>query len=225
MTTEIKDGKLFVDGVDLGLERDDTQHLRLTAKGLHKAHSVSLIDGKPFENRCIVGTGAIHGTLGLAGQAHKVTEVEVVIQAAPSDRTDLDWHAFVGAMFADGEITEEDSWAIQTRLPGDVWRRLEADYDAGRVQEIDLAVQAALWAKRTAFFINPRPDMMLTPDSNGKGGATHGKTSGISWKDRAPIGVSTKNDEQPILPKRLVDTIVWTLPAIVAILAVVAVRG
>jgi hypothetical protein len=223
MAVEIKDGKIFVDGVDQGLERDDTQHLRLTAKGIHKVHSVSLIDGKPFENRCLAATGKIHGSLGLAGQSYKVREVEVVIQAAPPDRADLDWHAFVGASFADGEIFEEDSWAIQTRIPGDVWRRLEADYDAGRVREIDLAVQAPLWAKRTAFFVNPRPDMMLTPDSNGNGGATHGKTSGITWRDRMPPVESPTTEKEPALPKRLVDTIVWSMPAIVVLLVIIAV--
>jgi len=234
VAVEIREGKIFIGGVDQGLERDDTEHMRLTARGLRKSHTVYLIDEKRYQDRRLIGIGTIEGTIGLVGQSHKVREVEVIIQAAPADRADLDWHTFIGASFADGEITDEDSWAVQIRIPGDVWKRLEYDYDAEHVREIDLTVQAPLWCKRTPFFHQNRPALMLTPDRNGSGGAVQGKTTAITWRDgpRVATEASALPEDMvapvagpPTVSARLVSTVTWCLPAIVALLAFIAVRG
>jgi len=235
---EIRNGKIFIDGHDQGLERDDHQHMRLTVRDIRKSHTVAMLDQTKLEDRRLHGSGDLEGTLGLAGQTHSVKSVDVIIQAAPADRADLDWHTFIGASFADGELSDEDAWTVQVRVPGDVWRRLEFDYDADQAREIELNVEAPLWCKPVPFFHQRRPDLKLTPDRNGGGGATHGRTTGITWLDRAPangpIQEHTANDDfAPAVPAQVplplsssvITTVTWTLPVIVILLAYIAARA
>ncbi|SFC22821.1 hypothetical protein SAMN05428997_10533 [Bosea sp. CRIB-10] len=241
IAVEIKDGRIFIDEQDQGFERDDQEHMRLTARALQKGHTVHMLDEKRLEDRRLFGIGTIEGNLGLVGQTHTVERIEVIIQAAPADRTDLDWHSYIGASLADGEFDDEDRWAVHVRVPGDVWKRLEFDYDAGQVREIDLTVVAPLWCKPTPFFHQRRPDLKLTPDRNGGGGATQGKTTSITWRDRPatvtdPVVGPTLagDDDEPVvagpgpsmvIPARLVSIVSWCLPAIVVLLAFIASRS
>ncbi|WP_199084483.1 hypothetical protein [Bosea sp. ASV33] len=241
IAVEIKDGRIFIDDQDQGLERDDQEHMRLTARDLRKGHTVHILDEKRLEDRRLFGTGAIEGSLGLVGQTHTVERIEVIIQAAPGDRTDLDWHSHIGASLADGELDDEDRWAVHVRVPGDVWKRLEFDYDAGQAREIDLTVVAPLWCKRTPFFHQRRPALKLTPDRNGGGGATQGKTTSITWRDRPAIvtghaatsppaggdvaAVTAGSSPSMVILARLVSIVSWCLPAIVVLLAFIASRS
>lgn len=240
IAVEIKDGRIFIDNQDQGLERDDQEHMRLTASDIRKGHTVYMLDEKRLEDRRLFGTRTIEGSLGLVGQTHAVERIEVIIQAAPGDRSDLDWHTFVGASLADGQLDDEDRWAVHVRVPGDVWKRLEFDYDAGQAREIDLTVVAPLWCKRMPFFHQRRPDLKLTPDRNGGGGATQGKTTSITWRDRPAIvtvpaaGPTHAGDDEPvasgagrsmIIPARLISIVSWCLPTIVILLAFIASRN
>lgn len=232
IAVEVKDGRIFIDSEDQGLECDDRQHMRLTARDIRKSHTVTMLDQNRLENRCLRGSGTLEGTLGLVGQTHSVKNVEVVIQTAPAERPDLDWHTFIGASFADGEIFDEDTWALAVRIPGDVWKRLEFDYDAEQAREIDLIVEAPLWCKRVPFFSPRQPDLKLTPDRNGGGGATRGRTTSITWRDGpargehvALVPAKATGADTTALPQRVVSTVIWCLPAIVALLLLIAAKG
>ncbi len=240
VAVEIKDGKIFIDGQDQGLERDDQEHMRLTVRGLRKAHTVQMLEERLLEDRRLFGTGTVEGSLGLVGQTYTVSTVEVIIQAAPDEKPDLNWHTLISASFANGEFDEEDRWAIHLCVPGDVWKRLEFDYNSDQACEIDLVVVAPLWCKRTPFFHQRRPELKMPPYRTGSGGATHGKTSSITWRDRpvvlvgksTPAGDFKDSESEPIGPiaallagyqkSALIAT--WSLPAIAILLAFIAAR-
>lgn len=241
VAVEVKGGKIFIGGQDQGLELDQTAHLRLSVRGLRKSCTIAMLDEKRLDDAYLTGVGTIEGTLGLVGRADKQREVDVVIQAAPAGHSQYDWHTFIGASFADGEISDDDRWAVQARLPADIWARLEASYDAGQVREVDLTVVAPLWAKPTRFFTERRPDLMLTPDRSGGGGAAQGKTTQLTWRDRplkaeaaAASAPADRYEDQPAtpsaptpspVPAQLVTVVAWSLPAIVLLLAYIATRS
>lgn len=221
---EIRDGKIFIDGVDQGLELAKHQGLRMTVAGLRKSRTVQMLDGRRLDDTRIRGTGRLEGSLGIVGTDLTVREVEVIVQPAPDGEERLDWLTYVGYS-DDDEVPREAPWAIQARLPRDVWAGLIAEFDAGRVQELGLDVQGGMWMKRTPFFYDPRAHLMLAPDGNG--GHAMAKATSITWgmgpaapvtaAESAPPPETTK----PAGPSRM---LAWCLPAIVVLLAVLVLK-
>lgn len=237
VAVEIKDGKILIGGEDQGLELDQAAHLRMTVRDLSKSRTVAMLDQKRLDDTYLSGNGTIEGTLGLVGRADKLRNVAVVIQSAPDGHAQYDWHTFIGASFADGEIADDDHWAVQARLPNDVWARLEASYDAGQAYELNLTVVAPLWIRPTPFFHQRRPDLMLTPDRSGGGGAAQGKTTQLTWRDRPLLHEAATPAEHENSPtakmasntspaqSSMTSVIAWTLPAIVVLLAYIAMKS
>ena len=220
---EIKDGKILVDGVDQGLEIAEHQSLRVAVTDLRKARTAQIVDGKRWDDTRIFGTGLLDGTIGVVGMDVKQRTVEVVIQSAPAGETQLDWHSFLGVSWSDPEFSDVDSWAIQTRLPADLWLNLASEFDAGRVQEISLAIDAPLWMKRTPFFHDRRPHMMFAPDRNG--GHAMGKATSVTWgTGSAAISPVEPSVAPPVHDDtKIRQLLTWGIPAIIVLLVVIAV--
>ncbi len=220
---EVKDGRILIDGVDQGLEVAHHQGLRMTVTGLRKSRTVQMLDGRRLDDTRIHGMGILDGTLGSVGASDKVKAVAVVVQSAPTGEERLDWHTYVGYS-ADDEFPDDTPWAVQARLPPEVWAMLIAEFDAGRVQRLSMDVDGGMWSKPTPFFHDPRPHLMLPPKGGGAGHAI-AKTISITWGTE----IVTMPDEAaaPLTTSgagRVRQLLTWGLPAIVGLLAIIAAR-
>jgi hypothetical protein len=121
-------------------------------------------------------------------------------------------------------VFRRDSWAIQTRIPSDLWLGLLTEFDAGRVQEISLVIDAPLWMKRTPFFHDRKPHMMFGPDRSG--GHAMGKATAITWGSQSP---ATEAQIEVAVPStaegdvKIRQLLTWGIPSIVVLLIVIAV--
>jgi hypothetical protein len=225
MTVDIRNGKIHVDGADQGLEIAEHQSLEITVTGIRKSRTARVVDGKRWDDTRLYGVGTLEGTLGVVGSDIRQKTVDVIVQSAPASEPHLDWQTFLGLAWADPEVSDKDSWAIQTRIPADLWAVMVAEFDAGRVQEIALSIEVPLWAKPMPFFHNPKPHLMFAPEK--RGGHAMGKATSITWGTET-TAISTLPSEMPIVVEddgRIRQILTWGIPAIVALLAYIAVRG
>lgn len=174
--------------------------------------------------------------------------------APDADADRLDWHAAWGYIAPDWETGSGTSWYLEVRLPRAVWEDFKRDYEAGRVAEVAVAVKGELWTEWSPLPALDDTVFHMLPDTYGSTAGGHGTVDSFGWGDdkilrldddemepddeagepsthspatapapgESPLGAIMKAGTAA--NEKLAKTLAWGVPAIVVLLAIIAMR-
>lgn len=174
--------------------------------------------------------------------------------APEADADRLDWHASWGYIAPDWETNTGTSWYLEIRLPRAVWEDFKRDYEAGRVAEVAVAVKGDFWTEWSPLPALDDTVFHMLPDTYGSTAGGHGSVDSFGWADDKILRLDDDEMEpetaDPDVPARspsssaapaesplgaimkagtaanekLAKTLAWGIPAIVVLLAIIAMR-
>lgn len=250
---EQRDGRAFIDGKDIGLSVEEYMTMRVRGRGLRAQRFFTRYDKVHVDDPRIRGFAEIDGKLAVAGLGVSTRRLGLSIAKSPDAEPErFDWHASWGYIAADWETDTGTSWYLEIRLPSAVWTEFKADYDAGRVSEVAVGVKGEFWTEWSPLPALGGTTFTMLPDRYGSTAGGYGSVESFGWGDDRILSLDEDEDgapaeagvdevevsaqAQPSSPlaaimtagtaatERMAKTWAWGMPAIVALLAIIAMR-
>lgn len=253
LKAEVREGVLYLDGVKQDLQIEQHKSLQIRVAGIRRFNGFSFYkeDGPPSRTRQLRGTGTIEDSLEVLGVESRSRKLSVSFQPSPeTEDSRFVWQAHLGWMASDWELSIHEGWYVQCYLPLDAFEELEREHIAGHIKAFSFGVKAEMWAPWSPMPHVDNTRWHLPPDTFNTGAHVIGRVDGLGWSD----GVMPRDEHDEAIPSaetaddrddgqpaesplatimktgaeanaKIAQILGWGMPAVVALLAVIAYHG